>query len=304
MTENSKHNEGKADAPIRVLLAGCGRLGMALGAALSQPENAFRYQVTGLKRSPADAEFTVINADLLQPQSLQAMDDEPFDYVVYTATPSERSDAGYEAAYVTGLRNLMAAIPPPRQRLLLVSSTGVYHQDQGEWVDEDSPTQPQRFSGTRLLEGEQLALATWPNTTVIRFAGIYGPERWWLLRRVLDNPVVNEQHPKYTNRIHLKDCVGVLHFLLERHLSGQALDSIYIGCDDDPAPEFAVLDFIAEAMNAERPLRDKGATGDDVIKQNKRCRNRRLKALGYEFNYPTYREGYREIVADYLVQHR
>ena len=85
-------------------------------------------------------------------------------------------DAGYRAAYVDGLHNLLAELegrPTPPRRVFFTSSTGVYGQDDGSWVNEGSPTEPGRFSGRRMVEAEGvLAASSIPHTSV-RLGGIY-----------------------------------------------------------------------------------------------------------------------------------
>ena len=275
-----------------VLLAGCGDIGLALGKLLGQQG----YEVTGLKRTRlADPPFAMIYGDLLDPQSLSELAPR-YDFIVYTATPGSMTPEAYEDAYVKGLNNLMHATEAPAQRLILVSSTGVYHQSAGDVVDEDSPTEPQRFSGKALLKSEQLAQQTWPGTVAIRFAGIYGPGRLRLIRKVKSGEPVSVEPPRYTNRIFSEDCVHLLAFLMEKNLEGVALDPVYIGCDDAPVTDIEVLDFIAERMGVAKLPRQNSEGGP--VNQNKRCSNARIKALGYRFIYPSYREGYERILQE------
>ncbi|PIE40822.1 MAG: NAD(P)-dependent oxidoreductase [Gammaproteobacteria bacterium] len=274
----------------KVLLVGCGDIGAVLGEYLANNN----FDVTGLRRTPVeDAPFKMLAVDLFAPDTLSQLDND-YDFIVYTATPSQMTAQAYEAIYVQGLQNLMAAIAPPKERLLLVSSSGVYHQSKGEWVDEQSATQPQRFTGEVLLRSEQLALETWPNTTVVRFSGIYGPGRFRLINKVQQGCRVTETPPKYTNRIHRDDCAGLLAFMIEQQLQGVALDSIYIGSDHDPATEAEVLDYIASLLGLPAPERE--TVGNEPVNQNKRCSNQKVLDLGYRFKFPTYKEGYRELV--------
>lgn len=277
---------------LKVLLVGCGDIGTYLGQQLT----AQGHEVTGVRRTPpADAPFNMVSADLLKPESLAALKGD-YDFVVYTATPSESTPEAYDATYVQGLQHLMNAIAPPKERLLLVSSTGVYHQSKGEWVDETSDTAPARFSGKTLLKSEALALQQWPNTTVVRFSGIYGPGRVRLIKKVQQGCEVLDNPPVYTNRIHRDDCAGVLSFLMTKQQEGVVLNSVYIGTDHEPATNKEVLDFVASELNLPLPVRTQP---EDVaaVKQNKRCKNQSLIDLGYQFKYPSYKEGYGEMIA-------
>ena len=137
-----------------VLLAGCGAIGTQLGIQLQQAG----YRVIGLRRSAVTSPFPLLQTDFTAPLD-PALFKEPIHYVVHTATPGERSDAGYEKAYPGSVRNLLSALlHHPLRRFFFVSSTAVYAQDAGEWVDETSITAPVNFNGTRMLEAEQLLL--------------------------------------------------------------------------------------------------------------------------------------------------
>lgn len=272
-----------------MLLAGCGDIGLHLGRMLVGKG----WAVTGLKRSTKDdAGFVIFQGDLLDPDSLQGLAPQ-YDFIVYTATPGSRTPEGYEDAYITGLKNLMKATAQPSERFFLVSSSGVYQQSSGEWVDEDSPTLPESFSGKILLRSEQLAQASWDNTSVVRFAGIYGPGRLRLVRKVQQGCSVVADPIKYTNRIHRDDCVRLLAFLMEKQLAGVSLAPLYLGCDDTPVGEAEVLEYLADLLNVPPPLRE---TKQPPVNQNKRCSNQRITELGFHFQYPGYREGYLQIL--------
>ena len=143
---------------MRALIAGAGYVGAALAARLV----AAGHEVIALRRSAAapPAGVRAFRADLSAPGALDALPE--LDLVFYTAAADERSDAAYERAYVTGVARVvehLARRAAPAQRLLFTSSTAVYAQQHGEWVDEASPCEPSGFAGRRLLEGEALLRA-------------------------------------------------------------------------------------------------------------------------------------------------
>ncbi len=141
----------------RVLIAGCGYVGTALAASLAVE----RHEVWTLRRSPTPPPrgVTGIRADLTDVDALRRLPPR-LDNVFYTASADGTDDRSYRSAYVDGLRHLLAALDGhPVRRMVFTSSTGVYAQSHGEWVDEDSPTEPTGFSGNRLLEGERLLRA-------------------------------------------------------------------------------------------------------------------------------------------------
>lgn len=282
----------------RVLIAGCGDVGACLGVRL----HAQGHEVWGLRRRAAGvaAGIRPLAADLTVPRELERLP-AAIDTVVYMAAADSYNDQAYEAAYVRGPENLMRALASTGQsvrRMIFVSSTGVYAQSDGQWVDEHSPTKPLRFSGKRLLEGERLVLDGSEHALVVRFGGIYGPGRGRLLQRVRDGHPCQDTPALYTNRIHRDDCAGVLHHLIDL----ERPERVYLGVDNEPAAQCAVMDWLATEMGVAKPPRVRPAdeTGE-TRRSNKRCRNARLLSTGFRFAYPTYRHGYRKILADRAI---
>jgi nucleoside-diphosphate-sugar epimerase len=274
----------------RILIAGCGDIGSALGARLL----AGGHEVWGLRRSAAalPAGMHALRMDLTHAEALEGLP-RGLDAVFYIVTPDAYVDAAYESAFVGGPENLLRALSSgatTAERFIFVSSTSVYAQSEGEWVDETSATDPPTFSGRRLLQGEQLVLAGPVRGVVVRFGGIYGRGEGRLVRRVRDRSPCQQTPPLYTNRIHRDDCISVLHHLLSLNDPQQ----VYLGVDNEPAPQCAVMDWIASEQDLPPPPR--AAVGGSRAKSNKRCRNTRLLSTGYHFLYPTYRDGYGAIL--------
>ncbi|AKS40681.1 SDR family oxidoreductase [Wenzhouxiangella marina] len=268
----------------RLLIAGCGDLGQRLADRLD-PD---LWEVTGLRRDPSrlPSRIRPLAADLTRPATLAGLASD-YDAIVYQATPPERRPEAYRAIYVEGLRHLLAA---SRFRdLIMVSSTAVYGQDDGAWVDEESATEPAGFNGRILLEAE--ALAREAGGRVLRCSGIYGPGRTWLLRQLAGGQArCRERPPEWTNRIHADDVAGVLAHLLERPDLGPVL----CASDDRPSPRCEVLDWLAAELGLAAPRRDPDGAGA----AGKRIRNQRLRDSGYDFIHPDYRSGYRELIEE------
>jgi nucleoside-diphosphate-sugar epimerase len=231
-------------------------------------------------------------ADLTVPETLQALPP-GLDVVFYTAAADAPDDDSYRAAYVEGLHNLLRALDHQRQvlrRVFFTSSTGVYAQASGAWVDETSPTEPAEFSGIRVLEGERLLLGSPFPATVLRLGGIYGPGRTRLIERVRRGlAVCPDGPPLYTNRIHRDDCAGALHHLM----NVDQPDQIYIGVDHEPAEQCEILRWLAAQLGVSPPGVEP-PSGSEVRRHqsNKRCSNAKLIASGYIFRYPAFRDGY------------
>jgi len=278
----------------RVLIAGCGYVGAALGRALAVESHG----VWGIRRSPLSLPEGIVPivADLGLAPSLEDLPPE-LDYVFYMVSPGGFDDALYRAAYVRGLSNLLDALDRQGQRpvrIFFVSSTSVYAQRRGEWVDEESITKPVHFSGLHLLEAERILFEGPFAGTVVRFAGIYGPRRIRLIESVRTGRAVwRKSPPQWTNRIHRDDCAGVLAHLMRL----ERPEKIYLGVDCEPVQESDVLRWLAGALGAPPPRAVRAK--DPALRarrDNKRCRNDRLVASGYTFLYPTYREGYRAVL--------
>ena len=275
---------------MRVLIAGCGYVGSRLGLLLA----AAGAQVVGLARRPGRLPEGVepLAADLTNPTALGALPD-GFDVVFHAASADSRDPAAYERAYVRGVSNLierLASRQAPR-RFFFVSSTGVYGQDRGEWVDEDSPTDPARFTARALIEGERLALSAPFPATVVRFGGIYGPGRTGLIDRVRAGRA-HWRTGHYTNRIHRDDCAGAL-----QHLAGlEAPAQLYLGVDDEPTLERDVLVWLADRLGSESPPVAAPGESPRAGPGSKRCSNARLRAAGYRFRYPSFRQGYGDLL--------
>lgn len=272
----------------KILIIGCGAIGSALAEVLSRQG----HQVTGLKRNPPlfleEGEgLQYVAADISSPAALANLDAD-FTQVFFIVSPDGRNEASYRAVYQTGLNNLLDKLP--NAHWLMVSSTSVYGQTQGEWVDEESIAEPDNIPSRLIRQAEQRLTAFNSDNIVVRFSGIYGIGREYLLRQVLQAPDIQQSPPYYTNRIHQQDCVGVLVFLLEQHLAGKSLDQYYLASDDDPAPAWEVMTWLAERLACTPPSPKTGAG------MNKRCSNSRLKALGYQFRYPSYKDGYLELI--------
>lgn len=277
----------------RVLIAGCGYVGSSLGSALT----AEGHEVWGLRRhfaSPPE-DFAPIEADLCLPATLGGLPRD-LDFVFYMASPGGSDDALYRAAYVEGLGNLLEALEAageqPR-RIVFVSSTSVYAQEKGEWVDESSETRPHRFGGRRLVEAEERVFRGPFSASVVRFGGIYGPRRTRLLDRVRTGAArYRTDPPQYLNRIHRDDCVGVLRHLMRL----EAPERVYLAVDHEPTEEATLLNWLAGALGAPPPRPE--LPDAPRRRGNKRCRNQRLLASGYVFVHPTFREGYAALLAD------
>jgi len=290
----------------RVVVLGCGYVGLELGRQLTDT-----HDVVGVRRSQegldaiAKAGFAGVRADLTEPETLADVPDA--DAVVFAASSGGRGPEAAREVYLEGQRAALDAFAGranPPDRYVYTSSTGVYGDHGGDWVDEETPLDPTTEKTEVLAEAERVALegATQRGIdgTVARLAGLYGPDRS-RLDRYLSGPVTEG----YLNMIHRDDAAGAVAFLLTED---RARGEVVLCVDDEPVwkPEFA--DWLADECGVDRPPKRTKAErldGDvsDATRRrvltSKRCSNAKLRDLGYEFVYPTFREGYRGAVEAY-----
>ncbi|MFX1818602.1 SDR family oxidoreductase [Pseudarthrobacter sp. CC4] len=285
---------------MTILLAGCGDLGTEAGLRF----HALGHRVVGWRRSPAKLPAAIegVAADLSAP-GLPRVPADTTAVVIAVAADSPTEEA-YRAAYVDGLTHVLDALERDGvrpQRVLFVSSTAVYGDAGGGWVDENTSPRPGGFSGRVLLEAEQLLQAAFSETattaTSLRLGGIYGPGRTRLIDQVRGGTAVVPEDSRYTNRIHRDDAAAAI-----VHLATVPPEPapVYVGVDNDPADLGTVLRFLAAELGlAEPPVGDAGPARGG----NKRCRNDLLRSTGFEFAFPSFREGYRDILAGNGVRH-
>ncbi|OUS02266.1 hypothetical protein A9Q90_09415 [Gammaproteobacteria bacterium 54_18_T64] len=283
----------------KILLLGCGGLGRRLAARLI----AAKHSVIGVKRSPLNeplAGLQLVLADINCAHDV-AQIPTAVDLVLFVLSPGERNKEAYQDLYQGGIANVLAHFSQatgrgPGPRCLMVSSTSVYGQNAGQWVDETSPALATSFNGEALIGAEQQLWAYSDTSTVVRFSGIYGPGRESLLRRVRESKPLQYDPPSYSNRIHEEDCLGILGFLIDRAVRGLPLEKLYLASDSAPVPLAEVATWLSEKMACSPPPEKTSTALTGAM--NKRCRNDRLLNLGYVLRYPTYRQGYGELLQE------
>lgn len=270
----------------RVLIAGCGDLGCALGTLLS----ARGLQVYGMRRNLAALPPGLhgVAGDVTRAETLGGLAHLDPHVLVYCVSADAQSDLSYRTHYVDGLRHVLEALrgATALRHVFFVSSTRVYGQPGDAVLSESDPALPADFGGERLLEGERL-LASHPfGYTVLRLSGIYGPGRRWLINMAAD-PSRWPPHNAWSNRIHRDDAAGFMAFLVQRVLEGLPVDDCYLVTDDCPVPQHEVLRWLAGRLGV-----DVGSMESPLPAGGKRLSNARLRGTGFELQYPDYRAGY------------
>ena len=290
---------------MRVCILGCGYVGLELARQLQD-----EYEVVGVRRSAggmAAVEATgaaAVRADVTDAEDLAQVPDA--DALVFAASSGGRGADAAREVYVDGLRTVVEAFgerDDPPDQLIYTSSTGVYGDHGGGRVDETTPLDPTTEKTRVLAEAERVAreeAAEYDiDGRVARFAGLYGPDRY-RLERYLEGPVT----AGYLNMVHRDDAAGAVRFMLE-----SVSEDLLLVVDDEPVDKHAFADWLADECGVEQPpKRSKAERLDDPglsaaarrrILTSKRCSNERLRDLGYDFRYPTFREGYRAAVDAY-----
>ena len=278
---------------------GCGYLGKALGKNLVESGAA----VWGLRRDPLALKalemvgIKPIQADLTKPESLTRLPE--VDHVVLCQAPAKSTDS-YHAAYYEATQNLIEAFHFKKpKKLIMISSTSVYGVMKGAWVDEETRPDDSGYLSKEaearaktLLETEDLVLSGLVPSLVFRLGGIYGPKRN-RLKPIQEGKINPSFSNIYSNRIHLDDAVSGIRLLLEK---GKPRE-IYLGVDNEPSTEDLFYSWIYENLSIERPAAQE-RTSENDHGSNKRCSNKKLKALGWVLKYPTFREGYKALIKE------
>jgi len=298
---------------MRVAILGCGYVGLELGRQLTDRGHG----VVGVRRSDAGIEaieaagFDAVRADVTDADDLAAVPN--VDAVVFAASSGGRGADAAREVYVEGLRTVIRAFAgrtEPPDRLVYTSSTGVYGDHGGDWVDETTPIDPTTEKTRVLATAERVArdyaAEHGIDGTVVRLAGLYGPDRY-RLERFVEGPVTEG----YRNVIHRDDAAGVVRFVLERQGERTELssDGVLLAVDDEPVEKWTFADWLAAACGEpppeKRTIAERLAAGDlsepakRRLRTSKRCSNERVRTLGYEFAFPTFQEGYRAAIEAY-----
>jgi len=274
----------------KILIIGCGNIGGALAKQLVMQG----HQVTGLKRKPPTTRTAVsyIKGDVTNQKVFDGLTLD-FDQVIYILSPGGNGFEGYKAVFETGASNTLKAFKDAGSNpaFIFVSSSRVYGQQAGEWINEESPTKPTDERGKILLAAEKQFLAFNDRTTIVRFSGIYGRSNYFV-NQLKTGVGIQKEPPYYTNRIHHEDCVRALAFIINKKSNGDKLRSIYLATDNDPATKWDVASFLAQSLTLPKPT---ALSVEKSASSNKRLENKRLMEEGFEFKSKSYKDGYSEL---------
>ena len=273
----------------RVLIAGFGYVGQAVAKVF----RAAGWDIEGWTFSAesaqkfADVAFPIRAVDI---SSIDQVRDATgrFDWIIHCASSRGGDAEDYRRVYLDGAGNLLRCFS--EARFFFTSSTSVYAQTDGSWVDESSPAEPTRETGKILGETEDIVLRA--GGIVARVAGIYGPDRSFLLRKFLaGEAVIDREHDRFLNQVHRDDITSAMLLLIQSGSSG-----IFNIVDDQPMLVSECYAWLAHELHRPLPPQGKTAMPRKRGESNKRVSNRKLRALGWIPRYPTFAEAMRDSV--------
>jgi nucleoside-diphosphate-sugar epimerase len=220
------------------------------------------------------------------------------DTLFYCVSAKKSTPEAYHQAYIQALNNLIHQLTK-QQRLpkhfVFVSSTSVYHQQNGEPVNESSSTQPQSFQGKTMLAAEQIIKQLPCQNTSARLSGIYGPNRTtWLKRIQAYNPLPTDLKQKISNRIYVDDAARALLHLSQLTPAPQSINL----SDPNPTPISTIHHFLTQTHPLPN-ISDPTKTLPKTQRQqgsNKSIQCSQLLQTGFRFLYPDYQTGIKKLL--------
>ncbi|QDT39304.1 SDR family oxidoreductase [Stratiformator vulcanicus] len=279
------------------MIVGCGYLGLRAARAWLQAGDS----VSALTRSPERADqlreigLEPIVGDVTEPDSLSDLPEA--DTLLFAVGLDRSAGKSQREVYVNGLRHTLERMAGRCGRTIYVSSTSVYGESDGRWIDEQTAAAPTRDSGRVCLDAEQVFdefSNSIPERVILRFAGIYGPDR--LLRRISQlkerEPIAGDPDA-WLNLIHVDDGVAVV-----RAAAGAKQPSTtFLVSDDQPVRRADYYEVLAELAGTAEPIFDKDRDARHSSGTGKRCRNRQMKdEFSLSLSFPTYHEGLKDAV--------
>ena len=280
------------------LIVGCGYLGQRIGKIWLQQG----YDVHAITRKPeragelAAAGFHSIIGDVTQPDTLNEL---PLADTVLVAVGMDRSVySDIDLVYVDGLKNLLDNLTVVPRHLIYISSTGVYGDFDGDWVDETSKTEPLRPGGKACLKAERLLQNSRfaDRVTILRFAGIYGDGRVPTREKIESGQMKMLATGGFLNLIQVDDGASIVDRAAKQSPDG----STYIVSDGSPILRRDYYDYMAKLLDVDEiPKKEIGADSTTARGgSSKRVSNQKLLDWlgGFEFLYPDYRAGLKQAI--------
>lgn len=276
----------------RVLIIGQGDIGLPVTNRLTKENVA----VTGLARSARSHYELTDQADFMQADALELSAEQlqSFTQIAIIVTPDEYSTEGYHSSYFAICQHLAQLSDKlvSVERIVFISSTGVYGQDNGEWIDEHTePLPPEREASRVILQAEQaLQKGFGDKAIIIRPSGIYGRSRLMRLRKARESDKQAIAAEQWSNRIMDSDLVTIIAKVLTLdQTEAQTLKPIYIATDYVPVTTFELTTWLSQQIGEALPQIDPTKT---AVTGKRLHSNIPLAWL----NYPDWQTGYHDIL--------
>jgi len=287
-----------------LLIAGMGDV-----ARRALPQLVRHWRVFAIAHHPAAAARAracgaiPLAANLDCRESLQKIAGLADDVWITTPPPAH----GLQDDRVRKLLSALAKADRIPQRISYISTTGVYGNRDGEWLDERSPTQPQTERAVRRLDAETalraFARRHGSQLNILRAPGIYALERLPLTRLLQNTPLIRPEEDSFSNHIHADDLARLCMASLHQNRGGIR---VFNACDQEPLTITDWYGLLAEALSLPLPPQLSRAEVQAAVSpalwsymdESRRFRSRRLHELGVVLRYPTAREFVAQLAAN------
>jgi len=284
-----------SDVSVQTMIFGYGYLGHRVAQLAIRDGNKVYATTRRPERQEelANAGTHPIVADWTDRRTLANLPD--VEQIVICVSYDRHSSHNRFDSQVGGLRNLLRAISP-KTKVCYISTTGVYHQQNGVWVDETSPTRPNRDGGRAHLMAESLLNQLRPESewTILRLSGIYGPGRIPRAADVIAGRPIASPQQGFLNLIHVEDAAQAVCSVFRKRTQ-----RLYVVSDDQPIVRAHFYEEIAKQTGSEKPQFVTPEADSPVSirsESNKRVWNRRMKRdLVSKLRFPTYKHGLADI---------
>jgi len=287
---------------MKILLFGCGYLGTRCARLWGGAGHEVVVMSRDKNRSKGFSQngWHSFVGDVTDPVSLANLPE--VDAVLFAVGFDKSAGLPIEEVYAGGVRNVLAALPESVRRFVYISTTGVYGDAAGDWVDEQTPPDPSRAGGIASLAAEEALRASRfaSRSVILRLAGIYGPERLPYLQRLESGQPIEAVPTGHLNLIHVDDAARIVQQVAARDFDDEG-PLTYCVSDGHPVVREDFYKEIARQLGVAAPLfSEPPAASPRAIRAmvDRRVSNRRLLAeTKVAIRYPSYREGLAQILA-------
>lgn len=294
----------------KVFIFGCGYVGTRLADALMN----MGHEVGALTKNLAYANVLKAKGvkeviiDRLESNSWHSLVSADYTKIINCVSSAGNGLSGYESSYYQGQASILKwAKSQSIEIFIYTSSTSVYPENSGAWVSENSLRDELINSDTAMVlrRSENLIeknASDFGRYFILRLSGIYGPERHYLLNQIQSSNAIAGSGDYFMNMIHVDDIVSVILKMI--NVKETVASGIYNLSDDLPTQKERVVKWLAAQLELDAPTFDEALLSQRHASRKTRTKNRRIsntkikEAMGFVLKYPSYKEGYSQIVSE------